>query len=88
MPVPVLAGGLIFFVRMSDTDVVNAENAGAFFCRRKVAKRKPCLLPVLLAFIRGCQKGFPVPFDKVRLPCSARHTRVGVYFEVINLLYN
>jgi hypothetical protein len=44
-----------------------------FFCfakRKCPKKRRPgCrLLPALLAFTRGCQKGLPCPFDNTRYP--------------------
>ncbi|WP_036307067.1 hypothetical protein [Methyloglobulus morosus] len=49
-------GEILFFARMSDMDVVNAENAGAIFRQTKVSKRNPpdaassCALTVLSGF--------------------------------------
>jgi hypothetical protein len=63
---------ILSFASPSHMDVVNVENAGAFFHKRKYPKkRRPgCrLFPALLAFTRGCQKGLPCPFDNVRHPC-------------------
>jgi len=66
-PAPALAGRLLFFVWMSDMDVVNVENAGAFFCQRKGVKRKPLDAACFLRsgiFVGVCQKGLPVPLAK------------------------
>jgi hypothetical protein len=73
MPVPALAGGLLFFVRMSEMDVVNAESAGTFFRQRKVAKRKP---PDAACFLRFShlpgvvKRDFPVPLTTCGIPAA------------------
>jgi hypothetical protein len=69
-PVLAPAGETLSFASPSHMDVVNAENAGAFFRKRKYPKkRRPgCrLLPALWRFYRG----LPKPFGNARLPCRA-----------------
>gem|GEM_PF-1512701 len=63
-----------FLCLSNHMDVANAENTGAIFRQRKVAKRKDTLcrfFPVLLTFIRGLPKGISYPFGKARHPCHA-----------------
>jgi hypothetical protein len=56
---------ILFFARMNNMDVVNAENAGEIFHQRKVSKRKP---PDAACFLRFshlpgvAKRDFPVPF--------------------------
>ncbi|WP_036306839.1 hypothetical protein [Methyloglobulus morosus] len=59
MPVPALAGGILFFARMSDMDVVNAENAGAQSAKEKYPKEiRPMPLTSCASRIyRGLSKG-------------------------------
>jgi hypothetical protein len=57
-------GEILSFASPSHMDVVNVENAGVFFHKRKYPKkRRPgCrLLPARRCFYRGLPKGTPVP---------------------------
>jgi len=58
--------------------VANAENAGAFFGQKKVAKEKAARLPLMSCaprtcaqwgICRGTAKGASCPFAAVRHPC-------------------
>jgi len=71
MPVPALAGGILFFACPSHMDVVNAENAGAFFHKEKYPKEiRPMLLASCASRIyRGLSTGTSCPFDNLRHPC-------------------
>jgi hypothetical protein len=55
---------ILFFVRMCDMDVVNAENAGAFFRQRKVSKRNP---PDAACFLRFSYLSWVVKRDVLSL---------------------
>ena len=92
-------GEILSFASPSHRDVVNVENAGAFFHKRKYPKkRRPeCrLFPAPRRFCRGLPKGTPVPLATCGHPC---HTPFGlfptktpglgaVYGEIIRLLRN
>ncbi|WP_152976324.1 hypothetical protein [Methyloglobulus morosus] len=73
MPVPALVGGILFIVRMSDMDVVNAENAGVQSSSKKSIQKRTArcrLLPALRRFYRGLLEGTPVPPAKCGLPVA------------------
>jgi hypothetical protein len=64
MSVHTLVGGILFIVRMSDMDVVNAENAGVQSVKEKYPKETTpgCrLLPELRRFYRGSLEGISYP---------------------------
>jgi len=63
-----------FFCVASHKDVANAENAGAIFGQKKVAKEKATRLPLMSCaprICRGTAKGASCPFAAARLPCRA-----------------
>jgi hypothetical protein len=78
MPVPVLAGEMLFFVRTSHMDVANAENAGAFFHKEKYPKenRLTPLAPCASRIYRVLLEETCCPSGNVRHP---RHTPNGLF---------
>jgi hypothetical protein len=53
--------------------------------QKKSARRR--LLPALLAFTEGCQKGLPCPFDNVRLPCRTPNGLFPVNAPMLGAAY-
>jgi hypothetical protein len=91
------------FASPSHMDVVNAVVQEHFYTKKSIQKKtaRRCLLPVLLAFTGGCQKGLPCPFGNVRHPCRTPNELFpinapmlgaaygsGADLRVIYLLYN
>jgi hypothetical protein len=78
-------GEILSFASPSHMDVVNVENAGAFFHKRKYPKlRRPYAACFLRSVVKvgGCQRD-SCPFGNVRHPCR---TPIGLFPTLTTVL--